>query len=94
MTDHATLDDMQNNDFGSQMINLEKGEELPTLDDKIALNDEEKLANCEYKDKIINCQYEEKSEENDDIILLKNELFIGLKLSIILDLISLKVTLK
>ena len=47
MTDQAAIDDVQNNDFGNKMINLEQP--LPTLENKIAINDEEKIDSVSNK---------------------------------------------
>ena len=47
MTDQAAIDDVQNNNFGDQMINLEQT--LPTLENKIAINDEEKIDSATNK---------------------------------------------
>ena len=61
MTDQAAIDDVQNNNFGDQMINLEQT--LPTLENKIAINDEEKIDSVTNKNVVSNTNENEPSTE-------------------------------
>ena len=49
MSDQAAIDDLQSNDIGAQMINMEQGDTLQTLQNKIVLNEEEQLDSVQNK---------------------------------------------
>ena len=67
MSDQTGIDDLQKNDFSTQMINMEQGEPLSTLQNKIVINEEEQLDSVQNKNVTNSTENEQNTEVKTQI---------------------------